>query len=265
MDSVFCALENLPPRALCITLMAGDGGLELTRQLLSCCVRQGIAIVELCAPFPNAFTDGEVMRDAHRRALAAGVGWRDLLPLLREFSSQIHIVVLLDYSHEFSRREILPILQALRQAGAAAILPHGLPPRIRATFYQQARQAGLAVIGTLYPDSGEAIRSQVLQQSGGFIYLVSHFGRSGHQYVDPERIRREIQRLKADSTLPVALGFGLKSAADVAVAYRQGADIAIVGSLACAAIGDALNKGRDAVIALEKTLIPLVNQRGNDD
>ncbi len=250
-------MEHLQPLAplrrcaLCLLVMTGDGGIALTRKLLACCVENGVDAVELCAPFPNAFTDGDIVRKAHRRALARGVVWQDLLPLIAEFSSRIRIVALLDYSHVFSRQDPVSILQRLREAGAAAVLPHGLPPRSRSAFYCAAAGVGLPVVGTLYSQSNDAVRGEVLQQSGGFIYLVSHFGRSGSVAPEPQQIRYDIARLKRESRLPIALGFGLKSAADVAAAFEQGADMAIVGSQACAVVADALAQGQSAVAALE--------------
>jgi tryptophan synthase alpha chain len=257
--------EHLQPlalqhqRALCLLLMAGDGGLAQTRELLNCCVENGVDAVELCAPFPNAFTDGDTVRQAHSRALDQGVVWQDLLPLIAEFSSRIRIVALLDYSHVFARQDIVRVLQQLRDAGAAAILPHGLPPRSRIPFYSAAAGASLPVVGTLYPQSSDVVRGEVLQQSGGFIYLVSHFGRSGAAAPDPQQIRHEIARLKAETRLPIALGFGLKSAADVTAAFELGADMAIVGSQACAVVADAAAKGQSAAGAL-KTYISLLHQ-----
>ncbi|MEL4013096.1 tryptophan synthase subunit alpha [Dryocola clanedunensis] len=244
-------LAPLDSPALCLLLMAGYGGLEQTRRLLACCVRNGVEIVELCAPFPNAFTDGEVVRNAHSKALARGTVWQDLLPLIREFSSSLHIVALVDYSHVFAREGNAPVLRALKQAGAAAVLPHGLPPRAREAFYATALESGLPVVGTLYLSSPEPVRLRVLAQSGGFIYLVSRFGRSGGSASDSSQIHREIARLKTLTSLPVALGFGLKSPSDVAQAYRQGADIAIIGSRACEVIAQAQAQQECPEAALE--------------
>lgn len=245
-------LAPLRQRALCLLVMAGDGGIAQTRELLSCCVENGIDAIELCAPFPNAFTDGETVRQAHRRALEQGIVWQDLLPLIAEFSARIRIVALLDYSHVFARQDTASILQRLYEVGAAAVLPHGLSPRFRNAFYCAAADIGLPVVGTLYPQSGDVVRGEVLQQSGGFIYLVSHFGRSGSAAPQPLQLRHEIARLKAESRLPIALGFGLKSAADVAAVFELGADIAIVGSRACAVVADALAQGQSATGALGK-------------
>lgn len=143
-------------------------------------------------------------------------------------------------------------------------MPHGLPPRPRCAFYHAAADAMLPIIGTLYPQSRDAVHNEVLQQSGGFIYLVSHFGRSGSAAPEPQLIRDEIARLKTESRLPIALGFGLKSAADVAAAFDLGADIAIVGSQACAVVADALAQGECATTALA-TYIHLLHQGDKHD
>ena len=235
-DTAEEGIVNRSSRSLCILLMAGDGGIDNTRELLQVCVDEGVPVVELCVPFPNAFTDGEVLQRAHERALGAGVELECCLPLIEEFSSQLKIVLLVDYSHTVRSRGAAEVLRAAKSSGCAAILPHGLPPRLREDFYCSAAEVELSVVGTVYPNTDSQTRTKVLRQSGGFIYLVSQFGKSGGALqTDMNAVSITLSAIRQETRLPIAIGFGLKTKNDLDAAFQQGADMCIVGSAATAA------------------------------
>jgi tryptophan synthase alpha chain len=230
----------LPPQArtiarrLCPLIMVGDPDLAATRHLLESCVALGIDLVELCLPFPNAFTDGETLRRAHARALQTPAGLTGALDLIRDFSGRIDIILLADYSHTIRPHGMVEICRAARDAGAAGILPHGLPPRM-ADAWHKAALGIIAVVGTLYTEASEDTRNRILARSSAFIYLVATYGRSGGAARAGD-VGPAIAALRARTSLPVALGFGLKTGADVAAAFEAGCDIAIVGSAIAAAV-----------------------------
>lgn len=232
---------------LCPLIMAGDPDLASTRALLSRCVALGVTMVELCVPFRNAFTDGDTLRRAHARALdqeiSAAHTLSRVLDLVRDFSAQIDIVLLVDSSHSLRSVGIDAVLEQAAAAGVAAVLPHGLPPRLAPVFHDAAARAGVPVVGTVYSNAPPDVRRQVLARSSAFLYLVSTYGRSGGA-VDPEDLRTQITALRSQSKLPIALGFGLRTANDVARAFAAGSDIAIVGSAIAAEIEAALLAGQ---------------------
>ncbi|OMH29123.1 tryptophan synthase subunit alpha [Motiliproteus sp. MSK22-1] len=235
-ENTAVGIVDISSRSLCILLMAGDGGIDNTRKLLQVCVDEGVQVVELCVPFPNAFTDGEVLQRAHQRALDVGTELECCLPLVEEFSDQLKIVLLVDYSHSVRPRGAAGVLRAAKTSGCAAILPHGLPPRLREEFYQAAAEIDLSVVGTVYPNTDSQTRKNVLRQSGGFIYLVSQFGKSGGSVqTDQKAVSETLFAIRQETALPVAIGFGLKTQKDLDAAFQQGADMCIVGSAATAA------------------------------
>ncbi len=235
-------------RRLCPLIMLGDPDLATTEALLQGCVDLGIGMVELCVPFPNAFTDGEVLRRAHARALAANAGLPEALALIANFASRIDIVLLADASHTLRPHGFANVCRIAAAAGAAAILPHGLAPRMAADF--AAAAAGvIPEVGTLYAAAAPETQAQIIRRAVAFIYLVSAYGRSG-QAAPPGDITTAIAAIKAQTDMPVALGFGLKTPADVAGAFAAGADIAIVGSAISAAV--------EAGIGTPETLAPVM-------
>lgn len=226
---------------LCPLVMVGDPDMGATRALLDLCVSLGIDLVELCLPFPNAFTDGETLRRAHGRGLASGAGLPEALRLIADYAGRIDMILLADSSHHLRPLGMAELCSAAAEAGAAGILPHGLPPRMADDFHRAAQAAGLPVVGTLYAGSAPDQRKAAVARSSAFLYLVSAYGRSGGgaqpQLPRPEQgPAPEIAALQQITDLPVALGFGLKTRADVAAAFGAGARIAIVGSALSAAV-----------------------------
>lgn len=225
-------------RRLCPLVMLGDPDLATTRALLRCCLDLGIDLVELCLPFPNAFTDGATLRRAHARALASGAGLEDALGLIADHAGRIEMILLADTSHSLRPAGFASVCAAAAQAGAAGILPHGLPPRLAVPFHTAAAAANLPVVGTLYAGAGEEQRRAAAQRASAFLYLVSAYGRSGGA-APAVPVGPEITALRPLTPRPIALGFGLRSRADVAAAFAAGADIAIVGS----ALSEAVERG----------------------
>jgi tryptophan synthase alpha chain len=240
-------------RSLCPLIMVGDPDLAATRALLRACVELGVGMVELCLPFANAFTDGDTLRRAHARALRDDPGLDGALDLIRDFSGRIAIVLLADCSHTLRPHGFAEVCCAARDAGAAAILPHGLPPRMAEAFHRAAAGV-IPVVGTMYLNSPPHVRREVIARAGAFLYLVSGYGRSGGGA--PPDASPEIAALRGKTALPVALGFGLKTPRDVRGAFAMGCDIAIVGSAVSAALesglagGDPVGPARTLIAAL---------------
>ena len=261
----FATQASLAPRlslpsgpALCPLIMAGDPNLDTTRHLLARCVAEGVAMVELCLPFRNAFTDGATLQHAHARALQQEASLQAVLQLVAEFSSRIKIILLADSSHTLRPLGIEQVLQQAAAAGVAGVLPHGLPPRLGESFQEAARQPGLPVVGTIYANATPETRRQVLGQTTAFLYLVSTYGRSGGA-VEPSDLKCQIDALRAHTPCPIALGFGLRSPGDVGRAFDAGSDIAIVGSAVAGQVEAALKTGGcpiasagDFIAALQK-------------
>ncbi|UWP97210.1 tryptophan synthase subunit alpha (plasmid) [Aliiroseovarius crassostreae] len=235
---------------LCPLIMAGDPDLDTTRALLTRCVDLGVRMVELCVPFRNAFTDGDTLRRAHKRALKNEVSPSEtvfaVLDMVRAFHKQIDIVLLVDSSHTLRPVGMDLLLGRAKEAGVSALLPHGLPPRLVEQFNTAARRAGMPVVGTIYANATPEVRQKVLHQTSAFLYLVSTYGRSGGA-VDPCDLTPRIEMLRTQTDVPIALGFGLRSPQDVARAFAAGCDIAIVGSAISNEVDAALDAGECVV------------------
>ena len=242
-------------RTLCPLLMAGDPTLDTTREILQSCADIGVGMVELCVPFKNAFTDGETLIRAHKRALNHGSTLEAVVEMASEFTDRIKIILLADSSHTLRPYGFERVCDMARDAGFAGILPHGLPPTLGAKF-QTAAYGSVPTVGTIYANASPATRQRVLDQASAFIYLVSTYGRSGGSS-KAEDLASQIDALRSKTELPIAIGFGLKTAADVRRAFRSGCDIAIVGSAISATIEQAVQAGKDPAEAASRFISSL--------
>lgn len=234
-------------RTLCPLLMAGDPTLDVTRQILRSCVDLGVGMVELCVPFENAFTDGETLIKAHKRALAHGATLEAVIDMASEFTDRIKIVLLADSSHTLRPYGFDTVCKMARDAGFAGILPHGLPPAMTERFHAAASDC-IPTVGTIYANATPDTRRRVLGKASAFIYLVSAYGRSGGASTVGD-LSSQIDALRSKTDLPIAIGFGLKTKLDVRRAFESGCDMAIVGSAVSGVIEQAIDEGKDPAAA----------------
>ncbi|WP_280677761.1 tryptophan synthase subunit alpha [Kitasatospora sp. MAA19] len=254
----------LAPRAdgrpgLALFLNAGDPPQRLT-DLALMLDEEGTDVLELAVPFPNSPTDGPVIRRSAARALAAGTTLDTVLAELADLRPRLRhlkIALLADWSHSLRHRDPGACARAIAAAGADALLVHALPPRLRPAWRRACHEAALPQVATCYPTSGpEVIADAATAAHGAYVYLVAHYGRSGTApAAGHHTLAATVAALRAAApATPVAVGFGVRSAADLDAVAAAGADAAIVGSAAVARIETALTEGRDAVQALRALL-----------
>ncbi|SFR40193.1 tryptophan synthase subunit alpha [Litoreibacter janthinus] len=242
-------------RSLCPLIMAGDPTLDVTRKILQSCVDLGVGMVELCVPFKNAFTDGETLIKAHNRALEHGATLEPVIDMASEFTDRIKIVLLADSSHTLRPYGFEAVCKMACDAGMAGILPHGLPPKMTSSF-QNAAFGYIPTVGTIYSNATPDTRRRVLEQASAFIYLVSAYGRSGGASKAGD-LSNQIDALRSKTDLPIAIGFGLKTKADVRRAFQSGCDIAIVGSAISGVVEQAIEEDQDPADAAARFIASL--------
>lgn len=234
--------QALRAMELIVFLNAGDPGPEVTLELLRVLCRCGVRTVELCVPFPGSPTDGSLLRESHRRALAAGATLTTVLPLAARASHELglRIVLLADHRHTVDPTGMKPFLRAAHAAGAHATLLHGLPERHRQEYLEESAGLGLGRIMSCFVTSSRRVRQSACRDTEGFVYLVSRFGRTGQSTGFDGPIVANLQAIIRESDKPVAIGFGLRTAADVAALRVTGAAGVIVGSAASAVVKENL-------------------------
>ncbi|HEY3144522.1 MAG TPA: tryptophan synthase subunit alpha [Acidimicrobiales bacterium] len=260
----FFAQKPADQPGLALFLNAGDPSLDVLPDLLWMLDECRVDCVELAVPFPNSPTDGPVIRRSADRALANGVGLDDVLDVVgsvRTTLRHLRIALLADWSYTAKGQPLDQFTRRVADSGADGLLLHGLPPRLRAGYYQAARDAVLPIVTTCYHNSHPQVVAESAAEATAYLYLVAQYGRSGSSSAaDYVALSAAIATVQEATTAPVAVGFGVRSAADVAVMHDLGADAAIVGTAAVAQIERAVSQQTDAVEELyhfARTLRPL--------
>lgn len=236
---------------LALFLNAGDPPLDALEDLVLMLDEEGVECLELAVPFPDSVTDGPVVRRSARRALDRGTGLDDVLEFIarvRPGLRRLRIALLADWSHSLKHRDLSGATRDIAASGADGLLVHALPPRLHATYHAAARDAGLPVVTTCYQRSSEATMAGAAAHATAYLYLVAHYGRSGTApAAGHAALAGTVAALRARTTSPIAVGFGVRTRDDVEAVHACGADAVIIGSAGVERIERALDEGGDPV------------------
>ncbi|REE99949.1 tryptophan synthase subunit alpha [Thermomonospora umbrina] len=242
------------PPGLAVFLNAGDPPFDVLDDVADMLDDHEVDVLELGVPFPDSISDGPVIRRSADRALAAGTELEDALAFVERSRSRhrhLRVVVLADWAHTVRPRSMARVVTAIAGSGAAGALLHGAPPRARPDFYDRAAAAGLPVVTTCYATSSPTIVAEAAAHASAYVYLVTHYGTSGSGPApDPGALRAPVDALRALTDVPIAAGFGVRTAADVERVHAAGADAAVVGSAVVACAEAAFTGGGDVVADL---------------
>lgn len=244
---------------LVLFLTAGDPPLAALPEVAGALDESGVDCLELAVPFPESVTDGPVVRRSLARALAAGVDLEAVTEAAAALRPQLHhlrLVLLADWRHSVAPAPVGRWVE--RVAGAVdATLVHGLPPRLAPAYLDAAGAAGLPVVTTCYPTSSPEVAGRAAAAATAYLYLAAHRGRTGERPpAGYAALAPAVRRARARA--PVAVGFGVRTRADVAAVRSTGADGVIVGSAAVARAEEAAARGRDVAAALAALAVELV-------
>jgi tryptophan synthase alpha chain len=230
LDAVFTRLRAEGGRALVPYFTAGDPTLEVTRQLVEEAAARGADVIELGLPFSDPLADGPTIQRAGARALAGGVSLAKLLPVVAALRGQVATpLVLMSHLNPIHRYGLEAAARDLAGAGLAGLIVPDLPLEESAPVARAASAAGLDLIQLAAPTSGPARLRRLARQSRGFVYLVALTGITGERAALPPDLVALVRDLRAVTTKPICVGFGVSTPAHVAEVVRY-ADGAIVGS-----------------------------------
>ena len=230
LQEAFAAARAEGRAALIAYLAAGDPDLERTIELASATAEGGADIIELGIPFSDPLADGPIIQSAYRRALAGGTtvkGILGILPAVVEGTGRPVVLMtsynpVLAYGPEDFCRDA-------GSAGASALLVPDLLPEESGALAEASGTNNLDMIHLVAPDTTDRRLAEAAAHSTGFLYLVSRRGVTGPDGGVGSGLEAEVARAREHTDLPVAVGFGVSSAAD-ARRVAQVADGVIVGS-----------------------------------
>lgn len=215
--------------ALMPYLMGGFPDLETSRAIGLAYADGGADLVELGVPYSDPLADGPVIHDAGTKALAAGATLDGVLDVCRTLSERLP-VVLMCYANPVLARGAEAFAAAAVQAGASGLIVPDLPLEEAPEVQAACDAAGLALVPLVAPTTPDERLRAIGARARGFLYTVSVAGTTGERTGAKESFAPILERARAATSVPVALGFGIATPEAAAAAADAGADGVIVGS-----------------------------------
>jgi tryptophan synthase alpha chain len=211
-------------------LTAGDPSLDRTVAAALELEAAGVDVLELGVPFSDPLADGPVIQRSSERALGRGVTLARVLETVRRIREQSELaLVLFSYLNPLLQRGLERVAGEAARAGVDGVLVTDLPPEEAGEWIRAARAAGLETIFLAAPTSPDERLRRVAEASRGFVYAISRTGVTGERQALSDDARPLVERLRALSDVPVALGFGISTPEQVKQASAV-ADAVVVGS-----------------------------------
>jgi tryptophan synthase alpha chain len=220
--------------ALMPYLMGGYPNLEESRAIGLACAENGADLVELGVPFSDPLADGPVIHAAATEALKQGVTPLWVLEVCAALSERLP-VVLMAYANLVLQTD--GFVEKAAAAGAAGVIVPDLPHDEAAPLRAECDARGLALVPLAAPTSSDERLEEIGRDARGFVYTVSLTGTTGERTSLPPELERTVARVRAATTVPVAVGFGI-STPEQAAAVGEVADGVIVGSRLVRAAGE---------------------------
>lgn len=235
IGQVLAALKADGRKALIPFVTAGDPHPSATVGVMHGLVEGGADVIELGVPFSDPMADGPVIQKAAERALAHGVGLRQVLQLVADFrkTDARTPVVLMGYANPVERFDQRQgegaFVDAAAEAGVDGVLIVDYPPEESEGFAARLRERGLDMIFLLAPTSTEARIDAVGRVASGYVYYVSLKGVTGAGHLDTAAVATAVPRIRERVPVPVGVGFGIRDAA-TARTVAEVADAVVIGS-----------------------------------
>lgn len=231
IQKVFTALKEQQRKALVPFITAGDPAPGMTLDFMHALVAGGADVIELGVPFSDPMADGPVIQRASERALAQGMTLKHCIELVSQFrqTNQTTPIVLMGYANPIERLGTQNFVKLAKAAGVDGVLVVDYPPEECEDFALACAQAEIDPIFLLAPTSSVERIAQVGALAKGYIYYVSLKGVTGAANLNTQEVASIIPQIRAATTVPIAVGFGVRDAAS-AVAVSQTADGVVIGS-----------------------------------
>ena len=203
-------------------------------------VKGGANVIELGVPFSDPMADGPVIQRSSERALRNGVSLRDVLAMVSEFrkTNGTTPIVLMGYANPIERLGLGGFVRSAREAGVDGVLIVDYPPEESGPWLEALVDSGIDPIFLLSPTSSDARIEQVARLAKGYIYYVSLKGVTGAANIDTKDVETMIGRIRAHTSTPVGVGFGIRDG-DTARRVGRIADAVVIGSRIVQEIADA--------------------------
>lgn len=230
--------------ALVAYITCGDPDLATSRDIALAAIDSGASVIELGVPFSDPLADGPVIQRASQRALRHGTSLVQVIELGKEIRRQSQAgLIIFSYLNPILKMGIEKFSAAAQEAGIDGALITDLPVEEAGDYLRRMRGRDLATVFLAAPTSTDERLKRIAEVSRGFVYAVSRTGVTGARQEMAGDAQKLVRRLRKFTKLPVAVGFGISTAAQL-TAVGKFADAAVVGSAIVQTIEN--NPGREA-------------------
>ncbi len=261
IDRRFAACKDAGRPALVTFITAGDPDYQTSLDLLKALPGAGADVIELGMPFSDPMAEGVPIQLATQRALAAGQTMKKTLDMVRTFreGDPDTPIVLMGYYNPIYSYGNDAFLADAKQAGVDGLIVVDLPPEEDEELCIPALKAGVNFIRLATPTTDDKRLPAVLANTSGFVYYVSITGITGAAAPDADRVATAVNRIKGHTDLPIAVGFGVKSAKQAQEIGRN-ADGVVVGSALVEAVRTSLDDAGNATQSTVSAVTHLVTE-----
>ena len=253
IEQTFKTLKKNNKKAFISFIMAGDPNFEKSLAILNGLPASGVDLIEIGIPFTDPMADGPTIQLAGQRAIASGTTLERVLGLVQEFrkSNNQTPIILMGYFNPIMAMGTKKFLRICTEIVVDVLIIVDLPPEEDSELCIPTIQAGLNFIRLATPTSDEKRLKKLLRNTSGFVYYVSITGITGAASPQAKVIQSQTSILKENTSLPVCVGFGVKTP-EMAKEVARVADGVVVGSAIVEKI--AKDSSTDEVLSFCKTL-----------
>ncbi len=248
LGACFEGLRAAKTTGLVAYVTAGDPDLARSREIILAIAEAGADVVEVGVPFSDPIADGPVIQRAVERALRSGTTLDDVLTLVAQVRQASAVpLVLFTYVNPVARMGVETFAARAAAAGVDGVLLLDLPIEEADDMRAALDRHGLDVIFLISPTTAPARVARAAALGRGFLYAISRLGVTGVRDAVAGTARPVVERIRAITDMPVALGFGVSTPEHVREIGAY-ADAVVVGSALVQAIADA-PAGQEAAVA----------------
>jgi tryptophan synthase alpha chain len=261
IDRQFAELKREGRAGLLAFVTAGDPDQATSLAILKSLPAAGADIIELGMPFSDPMADGPAIQASSQRALKSGQTMAKTLAMVKAFRAEDDTtpIVLMGYYNPIYVSPVDRFVAHAVEAGVDGLIVVDMPPEEDAELRPAAKEAGLNFIRLATPTTDARRLPAVLANTSGFVYYVSIAGITGTAAPDIGAVRAHVGRIKAHTSLPIAVGFGVKTEAQVS-ALAGLAEGVVVGSALVTAIAQSLDDKGKATRATKSQVLALVER-----
>jgi tryptophan synthase alpha chain len=260
IEKRFAELKAEGRAGLVTFVIAGDPDYDTSLKIIEGLPKAGADIIEFGMPFTDPMADGPAIQAAGLRSLHAGHTMKKTLKLVKAFRAKDKTtpIVLMGYYNPIYIYGVDKFLVDVKSAGVDGLIVVDLPPEEDDELCIPAMNAGVNFIRLATPTTDDRRAPAVFKNTSGFVYYVSVLGITGTKAPDLKSVASNVGRLRGHTKLPIAVGFGVKTA-EQARSIARNADAVVVGSALVSAVKGSLTKAGKPTSKTPKAVHALVS------